>query len=238
MTMQVHAGTSGFSYKEWRGAFYPEKLPADEMLSYYADRFDTVEINNTFYRMPSTKQLGAWAAQVPPGFTFALKASRQITHSKRLKEAHEAVAYLFQQLAALDERLGPVLFQLPPNLKKDLPRLEAFLAGLPAARRVAFEFRNPSWFEEDVLAALRTHGAALCIAHGEELDTPFEPTADWGYLRLRQVAYDDAALGAWAERVRTQRWSEVFAFFKHEDEATGPRLAARFLELVSAAPTV
>src|SRR5664279_3634220 len=161
--MRVLAGTSGFSYKEWKGSFYPEDLAADAMLSYYSERLPAVEINNTFYRMPKPALLEGWAAQVPEAFRFVLKASQRITHHKRLKEAGDEVAYFFGVAATLGERLGPALFQLPPNLKKDLPRLEAFLGTIPERRRAAFEFRHASWFEEDVFEALRTRGAALCI---------------------------------------------------------------------------
>jgi uncharacterized protein YecE (DUF72 family) len=225
--MRVLCGTSGFSYKEWKGSFYPEDLPADAMLRYYSERLPAVEINNTFYRMPKPALLEGWAAQVGEDFRFALKASQRITHHKRLKEAAEEVAYFFGVAATLGERLGPALFQLPPNLKKDLPRLEAFLGTIPAGRRAAFEFRHASWFEEDVFEALRSRGAALCIAEDEDLATPLVATADWGYLRLRRQDYVEADVAAWAERVRAQEWEEAYVFFKHEDAGSGPRLAAQ-----------
>jgi uncharacterized protein YecE (DUF72 family) len=231
--MRVLAGTSGFSYKEWKGSFYPEDLPAEEMLAYYAAKLPAVEINNTFYRMPKPALLEGWAAQVPADFRFILKASQRITHRKRLKEAGDEVAYFFQTAATLGDRLGPTLVQLPPNLKKDLPRLEAFLGVLPEGARAAFEFRHASWFEDDVYAALRAKGAALCIAEDEELATPLVATAPWGYLRLRRQDYDDAAVAAWAEKVRGQAWSEAFVFFKHEDAGSGPRLAADFLQRIA-----
>ena len=229
--MRVLTGTSGFSYKEWKGTFYPEDLPADAMLAYYAERLPAVEINNTFYRMPKPALLEGWATQVPEAFRFVLKASQRITHHKRLKEAGDEVAYFFGVAATLGERLGPALFQLPPNLKKDLPRLEAFLQTIPDGRRAAFEFRHASWFEEDVFQALRSRGAALCIAEDEDLATPLVATADWGYLRLRRQDYGDADVAAWAERVRAQKWGEVYVFFKHEDAGSGPKLAAQFLAL-------
>ena len=232
--MRVLAGTSGFSYKEWKGSFYPEDLPAEDMLAYYSARLPAVEINNTFYRMPKPSMLEGWAAQVPAEFRFILKASQRITHRKRLKEAGDEVAYFFQTAATLGERLGPTLFQLPPNLKKDLPRLEAFLEVLPPKAPAAFEFRHASWFEDDVFAALRAKGAALCIAEDEELATPLVATAPWGYLRLRRQDYDDAAVAGWAEKVRAQPWSEVFVFFKHEDAGSGPKLAAEFLRRIAA----
>ena len=231
--MRVLAGTSGFSYKEWKGSFYPEDLPAEDMLAYYSARLPAVEINNTFYRMPKPSMLEGWAAQVPAEFRFILKASQRITHRKRLKEAGDEVAYFFQTAATLGERMGPTLFQLPPNLKKDLPRLESFLTVLPEGARVAFEFRHASWFEEDVFSVLRTHGSALCVAEDEELATPVVATAPWGYLRLRRQDYDDAAVAGWAEKVRAQPWSEAYVFFKHEDAGSGPKLAAEFLRRIA-----
>ena len=231
--MRVLAGTSGFSYKEWKGSFYPEDLPVEEMLAYYSARLPAVEINNTFYRMPKPALLESWASQVPAEFRFILKASQRITHRKRLKEAGDEVAYFFQTASTLGDRLGPTLVQLPPNLKKDLPRLEAFLSVLPEGAKAAFEFRHASWFEEDVFAALRARGAALCIAEDEELATPLVPTASWGYLRLRRQDYDDAAVAAWAEKVRGQAWDDAYVFFKHEDAGSGPKLAAEFLKRVA-----
>jgi uncharacterized protein YecE (DUF72 family) len=228
--MRVLAGTSGFSYKEWKGSFYPEDLPASRMMAYYAERLPAVEINNTFYRMPKPALLEGWASEVGPEFRFVLKASQRITHFKRLKEAGSEAEYFFGVARTLGERLGPALFQLPPNLKKDLPRLEAFLQTLPADARAAFEFRHASWFEDDVFAALRARGAALCVAEDEELATPLVATAEWGYLRLRRQDYDDAAVAAWAEKVRGQSWSEAYVFFKHEDAGAGPRLASEFLK--------
>ena len=223
--MRVRTGTSGFSYQEWKGSFYPEDLPDPEMLRYYASRLPAVEINNTFYRMPRAAMLESWAEQVPDGFSFALKAPQQITHRKRLKEAQDAVTYFFGVATTLGDRLGPVLFQLPPNLKKDLPRLQDFLAVLPAASRCTFEFRHESWFDDDVLEALRSARAALCWAEDEKLATPPQATADWGYLRLRRPDYGESELAAWAERIRAQPWVEAHVFFKHEEEGTGPRLA-------------
>lgn len=231
--MRVLAGTSGYSYKEWKGSFYPEDLPAGEMLRYYSARLAAVEINNTFYRMPSAKLLAGWAEQVPERFRFALKASQQITHRLRLKEAADPVGYFFRVAATLGDRLGPVLFQLPPNLKKDLPRLTDFLSLLPAGSRAAFEFRHVSWFEADVLEALRSCGAALCVAEDEDLATPLEATAPWGYLRLRRQDYGPADVAAWAERLGKQPWSEVYVFFKHEEGGAGPRLAGQLQEVLA-----
>jgi len=231
--MNLFVGTSGYSYKEWKGSFYPEDLPDRQMLRYYAERFQTVEINNTFYRMPTESLLRSWAREVPESFAFVLKASQRITHQQRLKDAGENVAYLLKTAAVLERRLGPFLFQLPPNMKKDLPRLQAFLELLPKETRGAFEFRHPSWFEEEVFAALREHNASLCIAEAEgDLHVPFVSTADWGYLRLRMPDYGDQELKDWGKRVGDQSWSDAFVFFKHEEGGKGPKMAQRFLELV------
>jgi len=219
--MQILVGTSGYSYKEWKGSFYPEKLKPADMLRYYAERFTSVEINNTFYRMPKASMLEGWRQQVPPSFLFVLKASQQITHRKRLKEAGEPLAYLLEAASALGEQLGPVLFQLPPYFKKDLPRLQGFLGLLPAGRAFAFEFRHESWADDDVHAALGERNAALVCADTEdsgEDGAPIVSTADWGYLRLRRCDYTDAELAPWADRIRTQSWRRAFVFFKHEDD--------------------
>jgi uncharacterized protein YecE (DUF72 family) len=229
--MEMLAGTSGYSYKEWLGSFYPEKLPAKEMLRYYAGHFPTVEINNTFYRMPAEAMLAGWAKEVPESFTFTLKAPQRITHQKRLREAEQEVAEFLRRSAALGEKLGIILFQLPPFLRKDLPRLRDFLAGLPPERRVAMEFRHESWQDEEVYAALRERGAALCVADTDEGDTPFVVTSDSGYLRLRRTHYDDKDLAAWAGRIKAQPLARAYVYFKHEDEARGTGFARRFTEL-------
>ena len=238
--MRVAVGTSGFAYTEWKGTFYPADLKADDFLRYYASRFRTVEINNTFYRMPTEALLLGWTGQVPDGFTFVLKASQQITHRKRLKECGEELQYFLRTANVLGDKLGPTLFQLPPNLKKDLPRLQDFLTIIPHTWRAAFEFRHASWFDDDVYALLRTHNAALVAAETDpdesELTVPFVPTADWGYLRLRRKAYEAGALAAWAGKIRGAGWKEAFVFFKHEDEGTGPRLAAEFMQILEKAP--
>jgi uncharacterized protein YecE (DUF72 family) len=206
----------------------------DGMLAYYASRMNAVEINNTFYRMPKPELLESWASQVPPEFRFVLKASQRITHHKRLKDAGEETAYFLKTASVLGDRLGPILFQLPPHLKKDAPRLAAFLELLPPETRGAFEFRHESWFDEETFGLLRAKGMALCIAEDEELATPPEATAGWGYLRLRRQDYADEDLAAWAQRLAGMHWSDAFVFFKHEDAGTGPRLAARFRELLRA----
>ncbi|MCI0362579.1 MAG: DUF72 domain-containing protein [Phycisphaerales bacterium] len=232
--MTLYVGTSGYSYKEWKGNFYPEDLSAKKMLSYYAQRFRTVEMNNTFYRMPKTSVVEAWAAEVPADFKFVLKASQRITHFQRLKDCADTVSYLLDVAGTLQERLGPLLFQLPPNLKKDAPRLREFLKMLPLHRRAAFEFRHQSWFDEETFGILRDHKATLCIAEAENnLEIPFVSTADWGYLRLRKPDYGDAELESWVKQVQQQNWSDAFVFFKHEDEGKGPEMAKRFLELAS-----
>lgn len=229
--MRIRAGTSGFSFPEWKGSFYPADLGAKDMLAFYGTRLSTVEINNTFYRLPKRDVLEGWASQVPADFRFAIKASRRITHFTRLKpESYEPLGYLLTNLEVLGDRLGTVLFQLPPNLKKDLPRLEAFLGQLPAGKRFTFEFRHESWLADDVYDVLRSRDAALCCADVAEEGAPLVPTASWGYLRLRRVAYDDASLDEWVDKIRAQPWTEADIYFKHEDEATGPKLAARFLE--------
>jgi uncharacterized protein YecE (DUF72 family) len=225
------AGTSGFSYKEWLGHFYPEKLPASGMLRYYAERFATVEINNTFYRMPAETMLSNWADQVPAHFTFTLKAPRRITHEKRLKEAEQDVTEFVRRAGTLGDKLGVLLFQLPPYLKKDLPRLGDFLALLPQGTRVAFEFRNESWQSDDVYQTLRARGAMLCVTDTDEGDTPFVATSDCAYVRLRRVHYGDADLRGWAERIAAQPLARAYVYFMHEDEALGTRFARRLLEL-------
>ena len=229
--MQLLTGTSGFSYKEWLGSFYPEKLPADAMLRYYAERFATVEINNTFYRMPAEAMLARWAQEVPASFAFTLKAPRRITHDKRLKEAEPDVTEFLRRAGALGDKLGVVLFQLPPFLKKDLPRLRDFLGVLPAGRRVAFEFRNDTWQDDEVYAELRSRGAMLCVTDTDEGDTPFVATSDWGYIRLRRTHYDDAELAAWAGRIKSQPLERACVYFMHEDEALGTKFAERLNSL-------
>jgi uncharacterized protein YecE (DUF72 family) len=229
----VYAGTSGFAYKEWKGTFYPADLPDAAMLGHYAGRLPTVEINNTFYRMPRESVVVGWADQVGDGFRFVLKASRKITHFGRLKNVDSELAYFLQVSQALGPKRGPSLFQLPPNFKLDLDRLTAFLALLPRDWRAAMEFRHASWYTPEVYAALRDRNVALCVAdHGGEEDaTPFESTADWGYLRLRREAYTPEELQDWSGRIRDAGWHDAFVFFKHEDGAVGPAMAEQFLSL-------
>ena len=232
--MNLHVGTSGYSYKEWKGSFYPEKIPAKEMLRFYSERLSTVEINATFYRLPQKSTLENWKEQVPKAFRFSLKAPQRITHFKRLNEVGDDTRYFLDIAATLEDQLGVVLFQLPPNMKKDLPRLETFLSELPSQPRAAFEFRHPTWFDDDVLAVLQARNCALCISDTDDLPTMhIDKTADWGYLRLRRVLYSEEHLQEWLKRIREQNWNETFLFFKHEDEGTGPRLAAQFLQLAA-----
>ena len=227
MSVTVHVGTSGYNYPEWRGTFYPEKLPASAMLPYYAERFATVEINATFYRMPTAKTLAGWAAATPPGFLFTLKAPQRITHMRRLRDIDEPLRVFCDTARELGPKLGPLFFQLPPNFKKETGRLHDLLVQVPPDLRCAFEFRHASWFADDVYAALRARDAALCVAHTEDGRTPDEVTATWGYYRLRNVEYEDAQLGAWATALTRPGRREAFCYFKHEDEGTGPALAAR-----------
>ena len=231
--MKLHVGTSGYSYKEWKGNFYPEDLPAKEMLSYYSGRLPAVEINNTFYRLPQPSMIENWKAQVPESFRFSIKASQRITHIKRINNAVDETKYLFETAALLEERLGVVLFQLPPNMKKDGGRLKAFLELLPPDRRAAFEFRHESWFDEETFSLLHDRNCALVTSDTDEKPlTEIISTAQWGYLRLRRVLYDENDLVEWMKRVTNQKWKDAFVFFKHEDEGTGPKLAAQFLGLI------
>ncbi|WP_248340779.1 DUF72 domain-containing protein [Anaeromyxobacter paludicola] len=223
--VRVRCGTSGFSYLAWRGSFYPPKARPAELLPLYAARLPAVEINATFYRSPSARVLAGWRAQVPPGFAFALKGPQRITHAKRLAGVEEEASRFHAAAAALGPALGPVLWQLPPSFRKDLARLEAFLALLPPGAPAAFELRHPSWRSDDVLAALARHGAALATSDDGEREAPVLPTAPWGYLRLRAPDYDAAGLRAWATRILSQPWGEAWVFFKHEDAGRGPALA-------------
>ena len=232
--MNLYVGTSGYSYKEWKGPFYPPKLPAKQMLAFYGEHFRTVEINYTFRRLPTAAVLKAWADAVPADFRFALKAPELITHRKRLQDVGDALVNFLDVTDTLKQRLGPLLFQLPPNFKKDTLRLQAFLQLVPLERRVAFEFRHPSWLDDEVFALLREHGAALCIADADDdLEVPMAATADWGCLRLRRPDYDDTALKRWLKQIRQQDWQDAFVFFKHEDEGRGPKLALKLLELAT-----
>jgi uncharacterized protein YecE (DUF72 family) len=213
-------GTSGWSYKEWRGSFYPPKLPPEEMLSFYASHFPTVEVNNSFYRIPSEKVLAGWAEQVPLDFRFVLKASRRVTHNSRLTDEDGSLEYFLRAVNPLGERLGPTLFQLPPTFKKDAGRLREFLARLPKRWMVALEFRHASWFDDEVYDLLRCHDAALVAVDEDETEgksAPLVATASWGYFRLRRSNYDTTSLKAWASRIQRAEWKAAYVFLKHED---------------------
>ena len=230
MAATILAGASGYSFKEWCGTFYPQKMKPEEMLPFYSARLPTVEINNTFYRMPRTPMLENWAAITPPDFRFAIKASRRITHMARLKaeSVGDSVEFLYKALEALGAKRGPVLFQLPPNMKKDLARLQAFLPMLPANHRAAFEFRNETWFDDDVYEALRAVGASLCFSERQDnAPPPLVETAPWGYVRLRLEQYSDDDLREWARRLEKASWRESFVYFMHEP--TAPAYAAALM---------
>ncbi|MFN8544840.1 MAG: DUF72 domain-containing protein [Candidatus Binatia bacterium] len=229
-TPRVLVGTSGFSYAAWRGLFYPRTLPAREMLAFYADTFAAVEINSTFYRMPTAAQLAAWAAETPARFRFALKAPQQITHRMRLRDAGDVLRTFAARTAVLGRRRGPLLFQLPPNFPIDLDRLAATLEALPDDVEAAFEFRHPSWFVDAVYGLLSRHGAALCIAEDERLVTPFEATAPFGYLRLRREHYAPRDLAAWARRITAaSSWRRAYVFLKHDEAGRAPTRARALL---------
>jgi uncharacterized protein YecE (DUF72 family) len=234
--MRVLVGTSGYSYKEWKGPFYPDKLAASDFLRFYAERLRTVEINNTFYRMPTNKLVDGWASEVPEGFTFAVKAPQRITHIAKIAgNAIETTAMFAGIVSRLGTRLGPLLFQLPPFQKKDVPRLSAFLEGTRASlagRRVAFEFRHASWFDDETWATLRAHDASLCVAEGEALASPLVATATWGYVRLRKDEYPDALLEEWAKKIGSQPWQEAYVYVKH-DEGDAPSVARRLLAMLT-----
>src|SRR5262245_38080997 len=234
--MRVLCGTSGFSYAEWRGGFYPADLDASEMLGFYATRLGTVEINNTFYQTPKAELLERWASAVAPTFRFALEASRRISHVRRLQGASEEVGYFFYAAERLGEKLGPVLFQLPPFVRKDAGVLRDFFTTLPKNARAAFEFRHPSWFDDEVFGILNEHGAALCGGDSDDGDRspPFVATAKFGYLRLRAPSYDAASLGAWSERILAQPFDEAYVYLKHE--VLGPTYA-EYLDAIAVGKT-
>jgi uncharacterized protein YecE (DUF72 family) len=232
--MHIHVGTSGYNYPEWRGTFYPEGFSTKKMFAFYADVFETVEINYTFYRMPTLKTTEAWRDQAPAGFSYVLKAPRSITHDRRLKDCADNVKFFCDSARALGPHLGPLLFQLPPNLKADTVRLGAFLALLPADMRAAFEFRHESWLTDDVYRLLSDHKVALCIADFGDKTTPVMATARHGYFRLRDEGYTPADLERWADAVASHRddWDDAFVFFKHEEEGKGPEFARAFIEIL------
>lgn len=233
--MQTWIGTSGFQYPEWKGIFYPEKMPARQMLPYYAERLTSTESNYSFRTIPSRKTIDAWHAATPAEFRFSFKALQQITHFARLKNCGEKVRALFESISGMGPKLGAVLFQLPPQFQRDTALLSAFLDEMPRGLRAAFEFRHESWFAEEVFACLHEHGAALCLAEDEKLATPLVATAGFGYLRLRRTDYTPADLQRWARFVRQQDdWQEAFVYFRHEETGVGPRFAQTFQKLIAA----
>jgi len=231
--IRIRVGTSGWNYREWKGSFYPADMKPTAMLPYYAERFGAVEVNATFYRMPTAKAVAGWAGAVPQEFTFVLKAPQRITHFARLRDVDEPVRVFCDVARGLGVRLGPLLFQLPPNFKKDIGRLGDILYMVPPDLRMAWEFRNESWFADDVYDRLRARNAALAIVEDEDSTTPVLATADWGYVRLRAVDYTDAQLSTWVETIRSTGadWRDAFVFFKHDEMA--PRLAMAFQKRIS-----
>jgi uncharacterized protein YecE (DUF72 family) len=232
LAVVIYVGTSGYNYPEWKGHFYPENLAATKMLPYYAERFSTVEINYTFYRMPTPKLVAGWAAQVPAGFKFTLKAPKRITHDRRLRDVADLVRGFCEAAAELGPQLGALLFQLAPNFKKDLAVLDDFLGVLPPRVCAAFEFRHDSWIDEEVFARLRARNLALCIADSETRSTPVIATADYAYLRLRDEGYTAPDIEAWAAHIRdlSTRCRDVFVYFKHEEEGKGPEFGRMLKE--------
>ncbi len=233
--MQSWIGTSGFQYAEWKGKFYPEDLPAAKMLPYYAERFSTTEVNYTFHRIPSPKTIENWKAQTPARFQFSLKAPQKVTHYARLRECSDTMRYFHDVTSALGEKLGVILFQLPPNFKKDTILLADFVNCLPGGMRATFEFRHESWFDDEVYETLKSRNAALCIADMEEITTPPVATAGFGYLRLRREDYSSADVKRWAEVAQEKgaAWSDLYIYFKHEEAGIGPRLAAEMKQILA-----
>jgi uncharacterized protein YecE (DUF72 family) len=230
-TARVLVGTSGYNYPEWRGTFYPEKFSTAKMLEYYAARFSTVEINYTFYRIPTEKLLAGWSAGTPDNFQFTLKAPRRITHDAKLQRCEDLLQSFCRTARTLGPKLGALLFQLPPTFKKDAEVLRAFLNLLPEGTRAAVEFRHPSWLDAEIYDALRAKNIALCVADSEKLSTPLEITADYGYFRLRDEGYQKADIEKWAAAVRSLHvGGDVFVYFKHEEQGLGPDFARRFIQ--------
>lgn len=232
--MEIYVGTSGYGHKEWKGKFYPEKIPARDMLRFYAERLFSVEINNTFYHMPTDKILASWAEQVPDDFVFAIKAPQVITHIKRLRNVGDDMEYFLRTLSILQKKMGPVLFQFPKSFHEDHSVLKDFLALIPGGMYCAFEFRHPSWINDEILSLLNKGKHCLCVADTDE--NPIDKiirTTSWGYLRLRRSGYTDADLSQWIDRITAQKWKMAFVFFKHEE---GPEMALRFQELKKSNP--
>jgi uncharacterized protein YecE (DUF72 family) len=236
MPRRVLVGTSGYNYPEWRGTFYPEKFSTDKMLPYYAERFPTVEINYTFYRLPNEKLLAGWSAATPDGFSFTLKAPRRITHDSKLQRCEDLVQSFCRTARTLGPKLGILLFQLPPTYKKDAAVLRDFVSLLPEGMRAAFEFRHPSWLDDEVYATLRERNIALCVADSEKMSTPVEITADYGYFRLRDEGYQQADIERWASTIGgIPSIGDAFVYFKHEEQGLGPAFAQRLIAALPAA---
>jgi len=233
--MTIWVGTSGYNYPEWKGSFYPQKLPEAQMLSYYAERLSTVEINYTYYRMPNAKTLESWNIATPPQFKLTLKAPKKITHDARLRDCADNVKYFTETALRLGPKLGALLFQLPPGFKKDLPRLDAFLDTLPAGTCAAFEFRHGSWLDDEVFSRLQSKNLALCVADGTTMATPMTITADYAYFRLRDEGYTPEEVAAWAHRIRdaTSHCKDVYVYFKHEEAGKGPQFAKIFVDALA-----
>jgi uncharacterized protein YecE (DUF72 family) len=231
--MRIYVGTSGYSYDQWKGHFYPEDLASSKMLAYYASQLETVEINNSFYRMPTAKTVEGWGSQVGDGFRFSLKAPQRITHRKAFTESADSVSFFFESAALLGPKLGPVLFQFPPWLQKELDKLKAFLALMPKDRRIAMEFRHASWFAEDTYDVLRQAGVSLVVSETDEASAPLVQAGAFGYLRLRKTEYREGEIEAWAQRIQAQPWQEAYVFFKHEDEGKGPAFARQLVGCVA-----
>ena len=233
--MAIWVGTSGYNYPEWRGSFYPEKLATTKMLSFYAARLDTVEINYTFYRSPNPSILAGWSRQTPPRFKLTLKAPRRITHDARLRDCAPSLQYFLDTAATLGEKLGMLLFQLPPFLRKDLAVLDAFLQTFPAGIRAAFEFRHASWLSDEVFERLKARNLTLCVADSEKMTTPIEVTGDYGYFRLRDEGYTAGDIEQWAHTIqeKTARCRDVFVYFKHEEAGKGPQFARLLLDALA-----
>jgi uncharacterized protein YecE (DUF72 family) len=234
--MAFWVGTSGYNYPEWKGSFYPEKFPAAKMLAFYAERLTTVEINYTFYRVPNTKILGGWDRETPPGFRLTLKAPKRITHIAKLRDCADLTEYFLKTAATLGQKLGAILFQLPPYFRKDLAVLDEFLKLLPGGTCAAFEFRHASWMDPEVFARLKSANVALCVADSEKFSTPVEITASYGYFRLRDEGYTPEDLVRWAGIIRTStgHLGDVFVYFKHEEAGKGPQFAKLLLEALAA----
>ena len=230
-------GTSGYDYPEWRGSFYPEDLSDKQMLGFYGGHFSSVEIDSTFYRMPTNRILANWAREVPDRFRFALEVPRRITHDQRLRSVEDTLASFCEIARTLGPKLGPLLFQLPPYMKKDVELLEVFLHDLPTGLKPVVEFQHASWLADDTYEVLERFGVGLCVADSEERTTPLEVTTSFGYLRLRRTDYDEAALRDWVERIAGTPWNEVFVYFKHEERGAGPAYAAQFTALLDEGAT-